>query len=47
MVRGGWQLIYNRMNLFFTPDHMKQQCPWQQNSDLAMLNEDQVAWCIP
>ena len=23
MRRGGWQLVYNRMNLFFTPDHMR------------------------
>ena len=45
MRRGGWQLVYNRMNLFFTPDHMRQVCPRQ--GTVARLDEDSTSWCIP
>ena len=44
-IAGGWQLVYNRMNLFFTPDHMKQVCPSQ--GAVARLDEDSTSWCIP
>ena len=33
------------MNLFFTPDHMKQVCP--RYGSAARLDEDSTSWCIP
>lgn len=43
MTNGGWQLIYNRKNAYFTPDHMVQQYP----SEPLNLDVNSVAWFIP
>eukprot|EP00039_Didymoeca_costata_P021114 m.343459 g.343459 ORF g.343459 m.343459 type:complete len:705 (-) comp22865_c0_seq1:73-2187(-) len=44
MKRGGWELVYNRANLFFTPDHMKQDC---STTRIATVDKDSNSWCIP
>jgi hypothetical protein len=43
MTNGGWQLIYNRNNAYFTPDHMVQSYPTGPiNFDL-----NSTSWFIP
>ena len=46
MKGGGYQLIYSRNNIFFTPDHMKSVCP-SNGEKAASLDKDSTSWCIP